>query len=306
MFRVDSHQVITITTDVAEIVDYGVKMLNIPAHWFETKGEGIGVAILDTGIDLEHPDLKSNLKLALDFSGENDPRDRHGHGTHVAGIIGANDNQSGIIGIAPRCNLFSLKVLTSQGAGTDAMLHNALRWVLHNHKTHNIRVVNMSLGSPEPNPALLQVLIQLRDQGVICLCAAGNEGQAGSGSSTVNFPARYWEQEACMSIGAVNEIERAAFFSSTGPNHVTFVGPGANIFSTYPGGKYARLSGTSMATPAIVGLVTLLLAAHKPVDLDKNALLTLKEVVEHMKEFSKDLGTMGYDSQYGWGLPVWV
>jgi subtilisin family serine protease len=290
---------------LGEYIDYGVKMLNVPKGWAVTKGEGVGVAILDTGVDPLHPDLIPNLKIALDFThSPNGPRDMVGHGTHVAGIIGANDNQVGIVGIAPRCSLYSLKVLGDNGSGTEGMLLEALNWILANHKDYNIKVVNMSLGGPTPEPRVLNKFLELKKEGLTIICAAGNEGHALSGRSTVGYPARYCENKACISVGAVNDAGTSAPFSSTGPGQVTVVGPGVNVVSTMPGGQYGRMSGTSMATPAIAGLIALLIAAKRPVDSNRNDSIEMDEVTEYLRSIARDLGSPGQDDHYGWGLPV--
>jgi subtilisin family serine protease len=288
-------------------IDYGERLLGIPSHWVLSKGEGIGVAILDTGIDTSHVDLQCNIKLALDFTGSpNGPEDIVGHGTHVAGIIGGNENKSGIIGIAPRCNLYALKVLADDGHGTMAMLNNALVWVLNNHEALGIHVVNMSLGSPSGDRATYQLLCALKDRGVVVLCAAGNAGRAAPGQTTVNYPARWSEGGACISVGAVDAASRSAKFSSTGKGQVTFVGPGVEVISTVPGNQYAKMSGTSMATPALTGMIALMMAAKRLEDSDKDGKVEMDEVVTQLKAICRDLGAVGQDDEYGWGLPVWV
>lgn len=276
-----------------ETIDYNVKLLGADNYWNKTKGQGITIAVLDTGIDTDHPDLQPNLRLALDFTHDNSPEDVVGHGTHCAGIIAGCDNGVGIIGVAPRASLISLKVLT-QGKGNSSTLAKGLNWVLDNHKEYNIRIVSMSLGSTAHDFHIEKIIKQLKDLGIIVICAAGNSGQGTIRNSTISFPARLASKGLCISIGAVDNYLGLAGFSSTGHlGEVTFVSPGVDIYSTFLNGQYIKLSGTSMATPAIAGFVALILATHPEID-------TLEEVVTKLKTLSRSLGPL---EKFGFGMP---
>jgi len=276
-----------------ETIDYNLKLLGVHNYWNRTKGEGIGIAIIDTGIDTDHPDLQPNVKLALDFTHENNPEDLIGHGTHCAGILAGCDNGVGIIGVAPRANLFSLKVI-AKDKGNSRTLAQALRWVVNNHKEHQIKIVSMSLGSNESDYQIEKILHEMKSLGLIVICAAGNAGEGSSTRSTISFPARLAANGLCISVGAVDAFLGLAGFSSTGANgEVTFVSPGVDIYSTYLNGQYIKLSGTSMATPALAGFVALILATHPEID-------TLDEVVAKLKQLTKSLGPI---EKFGFGMP---
>jgi len=276
-----------------ETIDYNVRLLGADNYWGKTKGEGIGIAILDTGIDADHPDLQPNLKLALDFTHEKNPEDTVGHGTHCAGIIAGCDNNIGIIGVAPRASLYSLKVLGSS-KGNSASLAQALKWVFEHHKEHNIRIVSMSLGSTRTDYAIEGYIAALKKEGLVVICAAGNSGPGSSQRSTINFPARLASKGLCVSIGAVDDRLGLAGFSSTGAaGEVTFVSPGVEVYSTYLNGQYIKLSGTSMATPGISGLAALVLAAHPEIT-------TLESLIDLLKKVTKNLGPI---EKFGFGMP---
>lgn len=276
-----------------ETIDYNVKLLGADNYWNKTKGEGITIAVLDTGIDTDHPDLAPNLKLALDFTHEGNPEDTLGHGTHVAGIIAGCDNGIGVVGVAPRSNLLSLKVI-AQAKGSSSSLTKALRWVLANHKEHGIRIVSMSLGSNSYDYNVEELLKQLKQAGLISVCAAGNSGPSQGLNSTICFPARLAAKGLCISVGAVDSKLDLAGFSSTGnAGEVTFVSPGVEVYSTFLSGNYVKLSGTSMAAPAISGLIALILATHPDID-------NLDDAVIKLKDITKSIGPM---QKFGFGMP---
>lgn len=276
-----------------ETIDYNVKLLGADSYWSKTKGEGITIALLDTGIDTDHPDLAPNLKVALDFTHEKSPEDYIGHGTHCAGIIAGCDNGLGIVGVAPRASLVSLKVI-AQDKGSSSTLVKSLEWVIENHKEHGIRILSMSLGSTGYDPKVEKLLAQIKELGMISICAAGNSGPGSSRSSTVSFPARLAAKGLCISVGAVDSYLGLAGFSSTGSaGEITFVSPGVEVYSTFLNSQYIKLSGTSMATPALAGLVALLLATHPEID-------TLDEAIQKLKQLTRSLGPM---EKFGFGIP---
>ena len=276
-----------------ESIDYNVKLLGADSYWGKTRGDGIGIAVLDTGIDTDHPDLAPNLKLALDFTHENNPEDSIGHGTHCAGIIAGCDNGLGIIGVAPRASLYSLKVI-SQDRGNTSILGKALDWVIDKHEQHNIRIVSMSLGGSESDRRIEDRIKKLKDRGLIVVCAAGNSGPGSASGSTISFPARLASQGLCISVGAIDGYLGLAGFSSTGrTGEVTFVSPGVEVYSTFLNGQYIKLSGTSMAAPAISGFIALILTTHPEID-------TLEEVIVKLRTLTKSLGPI---EKFGFGMP---
>jgi len=244
--------------DIFTAMDFGQNMgwqitaFNLPEVWKYTKGAGVTVAIIDSGIDLEHPDLVSSIVPGKNFV-ETDmpPFDSGEHGTHVAGIIAANDNKFGVVGVAPDCKIMPLKVLNSYGQGKMEHVVEAIRYAADN----GADIISMSLGCRNPVDSVLEAIKYASSKNTVCFVAAGNAGS----TKQLLYPAAYSE---CISIGAVDEQSMRADFSCTGPN-LDFVAPGVKIFSTVPKSSYAFLSGTSMACPFAVGVAVLVLAEQR-------------------------------------------
>lgn len=277
--------------NVGETIDYGVKLIQAEREWKETKGAGINVAILDTGIDYNHPDLRDRVKGGYNFttSDRSDYMDRQGHGTHCAGVVAASQNNIGVVGVAPEVNIYALKVLGDDGAGSLNWMIEAIDWCINN----NIHVMSMSLGSNGTHPAVHEAIKRAHDKGIIMVAAAGNDGN-GMGD-TVDFPARYPE---VIAVGAVDTSENLGSFSSTGAD-VEISAPGVDVLSTYLNGSYARLSGTSMACPHISGAVAILLAKG----LNRyGKLLTPSEVKFLLQMHAEDMGSKGKDDKFGFGI----
>ena len=223
-------------------------------------GEGIKVAIIDTGCDVEHPNLKDRIINVRNFTTDdkgaiNNVTDYVGHGTHVAGIIGASDiGEKGIIGVAPKCDLMILKALTRSG-GKNSWVIEAIKYAVR----HNVDIINMSLGSEQPSPEMYEAIKRAIDKGICVVVASGNNGDNNSNTNELNYPASYNE---CISVGSVKYSKSNSRFSASN-NEVDLVafGEGYNsrgILSCYPNGLYQELKGTSMATPFISGALALL------------------------------------------------
>ncbi|GAA4414602.1 hypothetical protein GCM10023187_44280 [Nibrella viscosa] len=204
------------------------------------------VWVIDTGIDLDHPDLNVDKDRSVSFITGKTPDDENGHGTHVAGIIGALNNNIGVLGIASGAKLVSLRVLDQVGEGRLSGIISAVSHVARNGKAGD--VVNMSLGG-EGTSATLERQIQLAaDKGILFAIAAGNEGEAIKSS-----PARF-NHPNVFTVSAMDRSENFASFSNYGPE-VDVCAFGVRVQSTYKDGRYATLSGTSMAAPHIAGLL---------------------------------------------------
>ena len=257
----------------------------IPKHWAETKGEGVQILVLDTG-QPDHEDLKDNNNFYGNFTNETNDQDLNGHQTHCNGIIAGATT-----GIAPLCTLFSGKVLRKNGSGDIRSIVKALEKCLHS----NFDIISMSLGSRTHSPELEDVINKLTNQNKIIVCAAGNSGKSG-----VSYPAKF---KNTIAVAAHDKNNNIAYFSSQG-TEVDFAAPGSSIYSTYLNNLYAKLSGTSMACPFIVGVIALMLSKHKKQEArgEYNNCRTPEQVYEHLKRCSIDYGDPGKDQSFGHGL----
>jgi subtilisin family serine protease len=216
-------------------------------------GDGTGKTawIIDSGIDFTHPDLNADSARSKCFiSGVTSARDENGHGTHVAGIIGAKNNSYGVLGVASGANLVSLRVFDKDGKGTLGSIIQALSYVNSNAKAGD--VVNMSLGEDTVSTILDQAVQNTAAKGIYIAIAAGNDHKPASQFSPGRVNAKN-----VYTVAAVDSVDNFASFSNYGNDVVKFAAPGVKITSTYMGGKYAILSGTSMAAPHVAGLLLL-------------------------------------------------
>ena len=291
VYRLPPFKVDKVMLATAETIDWGLKLLGVPTLWKETRGQGIKVGVLDTGIALEHPDLAPALLESRDFTrSPSGAYDAQGHGTHVSGIIAARRNAHGIVGVAPESMILMAKVLNDEGSGTSQDIVDGIRWAVE----RGADILSMSLGSPEPDEEIHQALLLAISKGVFVITAAGNEGPD---LDTVGYPAGFPEMVA---VGSIDRRQRLSNFSSRG-RQVDVVAPGDEITSCYPPRGYAVLSGTSMATPFVSGVVALALAKHRKMG-GKTPLRTQQDLIRHLCRTSADAGPTGFDPLYGCGI----
>lgn len=281
-------EIILTVNILSEVYDYAHEMMNIPFIWEETMGENSKVVVLDTGV-APHFDLKLDGEKDFTNSGV---IDRQGHGTHVAGIIGAiANNGMGVAGIAPACKLWSGKVLSDNGSGSIRSIVDGITWAIDEIKAD---VINLSLGLPagfETVKEMEKICEYANDKGVTIIAAAGNEG------GKVGQPADY---NSTLAIAAVDSRKRHARFSNSGPE-VDFASAGVDVYSTHLRNSYARLSGTSMAAPQIAGVAALIISDF----INKNDRKpTPSEVKTALLKIAYDIGPKGWDELYGHGIPV--
>ncbi|MHA1778269.1 MAG: S8 family serine peptidase [Candidatus Heimdallarchaeaceae archaeon] len=257
-------------------------------------GQGVKVAILDTGIDYTHPDLDDVYAGGYDFvDSDADPKDGHGHGTHCAGIVAAEDNGIGVIGVAPKASIYAVRVLDAQGSGTISDIVAGIDWAIDN----NMDIISMSLGSSSGDSSLEAAIDRAYNAGIVVVAASGNDGQ-----EAISYPARYAN---AIAVGAIDSNHQLASFSNYGPEQ-DVVAPGVNIYSTMPtysvtltswwygySNDYDQMSGTSMATPMVAGVCALILSA--------NPNLSPAEVRNILESTATDLGAAGWDKYYGYG-----
>jgi subtilisin family serine protease len=224
---------------------WGVERVGASKVWNRTTGKGVKVAVIDTGIDMEHPDLAANIKGGYNsVDPEASAQDDQGHGTHVAGTIAAVPNGKGVIGVAPHASLYAVKVLDADGGGTFATIIGGLNWCVEN----GMHIANMSLGGPS-SPAMEKAVRAAYDAGLVIVAASGNSGPDASVSAPASYP---WT----IAVTASTPEDGIAEFSSVG-KEVDVIAPGHKVLSTWPDSRLAELSGTSMASPHVAGLAAL-------------------------------------------------
>ena len=229
---------------------WGISAFDLPKTWAKTKGDGVKIAVLDTGCDLTHPDLSKNLLPGYNLiNPKKQPWDDNKHGTHVAGIIAAENNQIGVVGVAPNSKIIPVKVLDKNGSGSVSNVANGIIWATDVGKAD---FICLSLGTPNPVPEIHAAIKYAISKKTICFVAAGNSGV----TNKIFYPANYDET---IGIGSIDENFNRSKFSNTGSN-LDFMAPGNKILSTVPENWYAVMSGTSMATPFAVGVSALYLS----------------------------------------------
>jgi subtilisin family serine protease len=239
----------------------------------------VTVAVIDSGI-AEHHAL--DVADRRNFSSDGEPLDTLGHGTHVAGIIGAR--RGAAKGIAPGCTLLSLKALGHSGMGSNDAVADAVAFATE----AKADIICMSLGSASANARVHAAIQAAHAQGVIVVCAAGNDGGA------VDFPAAFPET---IAVGAVDRNGVACEFSCRG-KEIIVAAPGHDITSTWLSDGYATISGTSMAAPFVAGTLALYVSACKKAGQK----VTHRHVVDALSSTCRDVGATGRDDVYGWGL----
>lgn len=216
-------------------------------------GNGIGKTawIIDSGVDFDHPDLTVDQSKSKSFiDGQTSADDQNGHGTHVAGIIGAKNNAFGVLGVASGASLVALKVLDNDGEGNLSYIIQALAYVNTNAQAGD--VVNMSIGADSGSSILDQQVKNTASRGIYFSIAAGNDGELANLSS----PARA-NGVNIYTVTAVDSLDNFASFSNYGNDVVDYAAPGVRILSTWTNNRYAYASGTSMAAPHVAGLLLL-------------------------------------------------
>jgi len=268
--------------------------INATGAWDQTKGDsGVIIAVLDTGVELNHPDIRNKIvSPGRDFVGSGtDASDDHWHGTHVAGIAAAEtNNELGIAGVGWNCTILPAKIIAASGEGDYGALILAIYWAVD----QGAKVINLSLGGEARDEDLLAALKYAYEHNVVVVAAAGNE------AAPVLYPAAY--DQYCLAVAATDYSDHRADFSNKGPE-VDVAAPGVDVLSLYPTwdtpegfAPYVYASGTSMATPHVAGLAALL-KSLKP-------WLTAGEIMNIIRYSADDMNATafpGRDDELGYG-----
>jgi subtilisin len=259
-------------------------------HALGIKGAGVVVGVGDTGISQKHlRDELSGVDQHKSFVGGSS-FDRNGHGSHCQGIIQAKDNGNGMLGFAPDAVGKHAKVLSDGGSGGDRGIADGINWMVD----QGCHIISLSLGSPQASSTILRAIKEADDRNTIVFAAAGNDGR----NNHIDEPANSGH---CIPVGAVDSRLRLASFSDRGPSlqKKGGVASGVNVYSTVANG-YARMSGTSMATPSMAGLCALAISAEIKYT-GKRQTKDMAGFQSLMQDFSVDLGPEGTDPAYGMG-----
>jgi len=283
MTNEESIQELTPNDVLFEKYQWNISDIQATTGWNLSKGtEDVIIAVLDTGVQLDHPDLSNRLLEGYNVNDSStNSNDDFGHGTHVAGIIGATvNNDEGVAGVSWYNKILPVKVLNNTGAGSTYSVAQGIIWATD----HGAKVINMSLGNYASADFLHEAIQYAYNHDVVLVAASGNDN-----TSRPGYPAAYSE---VFAVGATNNKRERASFSNYG-DYIDVVAPGDSIASTYIGGQYASLSGTSMASPHVAALAGLIRTL--------NPSLTNVQVMEIMRQSATDLGDAGKDDYFGYG-----
>ncbi|MFB6467161.1 S8 family peptidase [Cytobacillus sp. Hz8] len=267
-----------------ERYQWNLPIIETESGWNVSRGnKSIKIAIVDTGVDLNHPDLKKRLLKGYNVIKKNhNPADDNGHGTHVAGIIASEtNNQKGTAGVTWYNKIMPVKVMNKKGYGTSFDIAKGIVWATD----HGANVINLSLGNYQPSAVLQEAVQYAYDKNVVLVSAAGNDH-----TSQPSYPSAFPE---VLSVSAVTDDGNLADFSNFG-DYIDVTAPGVSIPSTYFKNRYASLSGTSMASPHVAGLAGLILSV--------NPKLRNQQVMNIIETSAVDIGDKGTDDNFGHGL----
>lgn len=247
-------------------IPWGIQRIQAPLAWRHATGDKIRIGVIDTGIDYTHPDIQGSVGGGINLIDRHlPPVDDNGHGTHISGTIAASSSQ-GMTGTAPDATIYAVKAFDHNGSSYVTDIVRGIEWCIRNR----MHIINMSFGMKTKSSALEAAIQSAHRAGVIVVASAGNEGKKGF----VDYPARFPQT---IAVGATTRGQRIAPFSNRGPE-IDLYAPGDKIISTWMNGKYQALSGTSMATSHVSGVIALLLSL-KP-QLKAGAIL------DHLQRYS--------------------
>jgi len=271
-----------IPTDPLFASQWHMSRIQVPeAHAITLGRPGVRVAIVDTGVDMKHPDLAGHVESVWDFiHQDDDARDDNGHGTHCAGVVVAQPDGVGVLGVAPGVTVLAVKVLDAEGLGTWSQVAEGIVAAVRRRAD----VINLSLGAPQASFTLSEAVKFAVGAGVTVVAAAGNEN-----SDVPSYPASW---PGVISVASSNTKDLRSPFSNYGPT-ITLAAPGSKIVSTLRYGEWGEMSGTSMASPHVAGVAALIKSVAPA--------YTSAQIRERLVATVDDLGVPGRDDQTGAG-----
>nr|WP_275984058.1 S8 family peptidase [Paenibacillus hamazuiensis] len=257
-------------------IPWGIRHIKAHRAWSKSKGSQIHVGVIDTGVDYSHPDLRHSLSRGINLLQRHMlPNDDNGHGTHIAGTIAAASRQRGIVGVAPHAIIHPVKAFDYQGSAFVSDIINGIDWCVNN----DLHIINMSFGMKTYSRSLEAAIRNAYQAGTIVVASSGNEGK----KATIDYPARFSQT---ISVGATTKGSKIAPFSNQS-RLIDIYAPGDKIYSTWLRGRYNELSGTSMATSHVSGVIALMLASRPTLRPTQVKLLLKKNAVPLTKSAKK-------------------
>lgn len=262
-----------VVQSLAETYDWGLIDLNIPEFHKKTFGEDINICIIDSGKS-EHFELENRIKDVVNLTDSNTDKDKTGHSTFTSGIVAAEVNNTGIIGVAPKANIYFAKAIGDGGNGSPDWLANSINWAIEK----KVDIISISAGLFFEYAPLHKAVVDAYNNNIIIVAAVGNSANR---YEDVAYPARYKE---VIGVAAYDKNHKIASFSSRGVN-VSFSMPGVDIYSCWLQNQYVKASGTSHATPVMAGICALIISFYRKKNIEINS----KNIMEYLKKHSRKL-----------------
>ncbi|MFC5450437.1 S8 family peptidase [Paenibacillus aestuarii] len=232
-----------------QMIPWGVEQIGAPEVWNKSVGRSVRIGVIDTGIDYNHQDLRNSIARGVNLLNRSMmPYDDNGHGTHIAGTIAAASSSTGILGVAPSALIHPVKAFDYNGSAYVSDIIAGIDWCVQN----DLDVINMSFGMKTYSRSLEHAVMNAYYKGKVIVASSGNDGKR----KTVDYPARFPQ---VVSVGATTRLGKIAPFSNRG-KQIDIYAPGERIYSSWLHGKYNELSGTSMATAHVSGVIALMLS----------------------------------------------
>jgi subtilisin len=267
-------------------IPWGLQKIEAPQAWKKSSGKRVKIGVVDTGADFSHPDLRSSLAGGVNFIQRNRPAyDDNGHGTHIAGTIAADNKSGGIMGVAPKSSIYAVKSFDKNGSAFVSDIILGIDWCVR----HKMDIINMSFGMKNRSLSLRDSIRNAYNAGVIVVASSGNDGKA----SNIDYPARFIQT---IAVGATDKNRQIASFSNRGKG-ISIYAPGDKIYSTWLNNGYNTISGTSMATSHISGIVALLLSLSPGLSTNRIKSL-LKKSALPLKKKRKNAASIGEANAY--------